>query len=270
MRVLAITREMGSLGSFIGLEVARRLGWEYVRDDITREAAREYDVDEERLIGAVEERPGFLEALTLSARRYQPLVAAEVLDVASRGNVVIMGRWSTLLLQRVRHAARVRVCASRPVRVARIAERLGIGAEDARRRVEDSDEGVRARIRQVFEVEWEDPLQYDLTLVTDRIEFETAVGQVLHLLDAPEFQPSDDSRRVLAGLALEARVRAALKAREDTSGVEIEIRADAGRVALAGTVRRRDELEAALRVVRAVEGVHTVVDDVRVIDAPPR
>lgn len=270
MRVLAITREMGSLGTFVGLEVARRLGWEYVRDDITREAAREYDVDEERLIGAVEERPGFLEALTLSARRYQPLVAAEVLDVASRGQVVIMGRWSTFLLRDVRHAARVRVCASRPIRVARIAARLGVAAEDAQARVAESDEGVAARIRQVFGVEWEDPLQYDLTLVTDRIELDTAVGQVLTLLEAPELQPSEASRGRLAGLALAARVRAALKSHAETAGVEVEIRAEDGRIALVGTVGRRDELEAALAVARAVEGVRSVVDDVRVIDAPPR
>lgn len=270
MRVLAITREMGSLGTFVGLEVARRLGWEYVRDDITREAAREYDVDEERLIGAVEERPGLLEALTLSARRYQPLVAAEVLDVASRGQVVIMGRWSTFLLQGVRHAARVRVCASRPVRMARIAARLGIAAEDARARVVENDEGVAARIRQVFGVEWEDPLQYDLTLVTDRIELDTAVAQVLALLEAPELQPSEESRRLLAGLALAARVRAALKARTETASVEVAIRAEDGRITLAGTVGRRDELEAALEVARGVDGVRSVVDDVRVIDAPPR
>ena len=36
MPIVAMTREMGSLGSLIGLEVARRLGAEFVRDDLLK------------------------------------------------------------------------------------------------------------------------------------------------------------------------------------------------------------------------------------------
>lgn len=270
MGIVAVTREMGSLGTFIGAEVAARLGWEFVRDEITREAAREYDVDEERLIGTVEERPGLLEAVTGSARRYQALVASEVLDVARRGRVVIMGRWSTFLLRPVRHAVRVRVCASRETRVARIMERQGLGRAEALRRIEANDEGVRARVRQVFDVEWSDPTQYDLTIATDRLGFDTAVAELLTLVTAPEFQPTDDSRRTLENLALAARVRATLKARDETAAVEIEIQADHGRVTLTGTIARAAELEAVLRVVPAVEGVAAVAHELRVIERPPR
>ena len=41
MPVVAMTREMGSLGSPIAQEIARRLGYEFLRNDILRSAARE-------------------------------------------------------------------------------------------------------------------------------------------------------------------------------------------------------------------------------------
>jgi hypothetical protein len=39
MPILAVTREMGSLGTYIGQEVARRLGYEFIRHEIIAEAA---------------------------------------------------------------------------------------------------------------------------------------------------------------------------------------------------------------------------------------
>lgn len=270
MSVVAMTREMGSLGTYIAMEAARRLGYECIREDITREAAREYQILEERLVSAVEDRPGLLEAVTRSTRRYQAFVAAEVLDTALKDRVVIVGRWSAFLLAGVRHAVRVRVCASLDTRVARIMQRLGADQEEARRRVQASDDGVRARIRQVFDTEWSDPPQYDLTISTDHVRVETAAADVVNLAGAPEFQPIEESRRELENRALAARVVAALKADRETAWVEIQVRADRGSVRLAGTVDREGERESALRIARAVRGVTVVESEVRVISAPPR
>lgn len=60
----------------------------------------------------------------------------------------------------------------------------------------------------MFGREWSDPLLYDPTLVTDRMTLDTAVGQVLAVVAAPE--STDASRRALEDRALAARIRAAL------------------------------------------------------------
>ena len=270
MSIVAVTREIGSLGTFIGTEVAQRLAYDFIRQDITQEAAREYRVLEGRLVEAVEERPGLLEVVTHSARRYQAFVAAEVLDAALKERAVIIGRWSTFLLRGIRHAVRVRVCASLETRVERLMERLRVDREEALRRIRANDEGVRARIRQVFDAEWSDPLLYDLTISTDRVSLETGVGQILDLVRAPEFQPTEASRLELENRALAARVRAALKAHRDTAGVKVEVHAHRGRVRLAGTVGSEAELEAALRVARGAEGVKALEHGIAVIRMPAR
>ena len=51
MPIVAMTREMGSLGSVIAQQVARHLGYRFLRNDLLRDAAREYRVRESRLVG---------------------------------------------------------------------------------------------------------------------------------------------------------------------------------------------------------------------------
>ena len=72
--------------------------------------------------------------------------------------------------------------------------------------------GARAsRMNAQFGVTWGDPLLYDLVLNTDRLRRQLR-GADPRAGAPPEFQETAESRAILDGLALEARVRAALKA----------------------------------------------------------
>jgi len=270
MPIIAMTKEMGSLGTFIGIEAARRLGFEFLRNDLIRAAAREYRVLEARLVGAVEEPPRWLERLGPARRRYRAYLEAAVLDAALQEHVLLMGRWSTIFLHGIRHAIRVRVCAPPRVRAQRVMERFGIDQEDALGRIAAYDEGVRARMRQIFDLDWTDPLLYDLVINTEAVSLETGVRQVLTLVEAPEFQPTPESRADLRDRAVGARVRATLKATATTARVELDIRVADGAVRLEGVVESEEEREAALTVARNVRGVVGVSGDVKVFRRPIR
>jgi cytidylate kinase len=268
--ILAMTKEMGSLGTFIALEAARRLGYEFLRNDIIKEAAREYRVLESRLVGAVEQAPRFLERFQARGRRHRAYLEAAVLEAALRERVILMGRWSTIFLRGVRHAIRIRVCAPPDVRAQRIMARLGLDHAQAMARITAYDEGVRTRMRQLFAVDWTDPLLYDLVINTEAVTLETGVRQVLDLAAAPELQPTEESRAGLWNRAVAARVRATLNATQVTSAVDLDVRAAEGQVVLAGVVGSEAERDAALMVARGVRGVVAVVDDVKVFRRPVR
>jgi len=68
MPILAVTREMGSQGTFIGQEVARRLGYTLVRHQAEAEAAQVYEAAEGSLVATVGRRAGVWEALGEPAR----------------------------------------------------------------------------------------------------------------------------------------------------------------------------------------------------------
>src|SRR5262245_31299693 len=184
MAVVTMTREMGSLGSTIAQDVARRLGYEYLRNDILRDTAQAYRVRETHLIGMVEQAPGLVERWRRPRFRYRTYLEAAVLDAALRDRVVLVGRWSTLFLGGVPHAVRVRICAPIGVRARRLMERHGIDDAEAMRRIAAYDDGVRARMHQMFRVDWRDPLLYDLVINTETVGVPAAVGQILGLVAA--------------------------------------------------------------------------------------
>ena len=187
---------------------------------------------------------------------------------ALKDNVVIMGRWSTLLLREVGHALRVRVHAPLEVRVRRIQERLGVGPDEARLRIDHSDRGVRARIRQFFDMEWGDPALYDLVLSTERISVEAGADLLCHVLARPEWRPTEASCAALQGAALAARVRAALKADPETTRLNVKIACRGDRLELSGTVESDAGRAAAARVAAAQPGVLTVENHLTVMKFP--
>jgi hypothetical protein len=133
--------------------------------------------------------------------------------------------------------------------------RLGIVREAARAEVERSDRGIRARIRQFFDVEWGDPPLYDTLLSTGRITVEAGADLLCHLLRRPEWQPTEASRTAPRDAALAARVRAALKAAPETTRLTVRITARAGRLELAGTVETEAGREPAAPRAGAQPGV---------------
>lgn len=270
MTIIAMTKEMGSLGTYIGMEVAKRLGYAFVRQDIIQEAAREFEVSEEALVRAVEERPGFFERLGQGSRKQFIFVAAQVFDFAAKGSAVIMGRFSTLLLRPVSHVLTLRFCAPLEVRVRRVMERHAIARGPALKMIQAYEAGVLARAREFFGVDWRDPLQYDLTVNTERLSLEVGTEQVLRLAERPEFSPTEASRRTLGDLHLAARVRAVLKAQPETTRLDVDVRAEAGRLMLAGTVPSAGEREVAERVARGLPGVLDVTNRLVATVAPIR
>jgi osmotically-inducible protein OsmY len=122
----------------------------------------------------------------------------------------------------------------------------------------------------MFDVDWGDPLLYDLVINTGAVGVATAVGQVVGLVAAPEFQPTAASRQLLADRALAARVRAVLKATPATAHVDLDLRAAGGHVTLAGVVGSEAARDAALAVVREVAGVTEVSSEVKVFRRPVR
>jgi cytidylate kinase len=267
--VLAVTREIGSLGTHIAQEGAGRLGYDFVRQEIIAEAARLYEADPGTLVATVEARPRMLEERKATARRHFAFVAAEVMNVALKDNVVILGRWSTLLLRGIDHVLRVRVCAPLEVRAHRLAERSGVSAEEAARRIQRSDDGIRARIQQFFDVAWDDPRLYDVTLSTERMSVEDAVGVLVYTLALPDWQPTDASRAALWDRTLAARVRAALKAHAATARLDITIGCRSGRLVLAGTVPDTADRDAVGRVAAGHAGIEAVENHLVVTQIPP-
>ncbi len=266
MTVIAMTQEMGSLAKDVADRLASDLGLATMRHEVVDHVSSRMHVPTSLINRLREGKAGPIERLRADKASLAVYMAEEVLEVASRGNVVLRGWGATCLLRRVRHVVSVRITRPLAQRVAWLQERLGTDdAAFAEEEIRRSDRAHAARMQAQFGVTWGDPLLYDLVLNTDRVSVESCAAQIAALSRRPEFAETEASRAVLANLWLEARVRAALRADPETRDVDVTVATDAGRVFLSGMVLAADELPAAERVVRGVVGVTAVDNALRVM-----
>jgi cytidylate kinase len=270
MAIIAISRELGSLGTVIGTAVAKKLGYDYVYQEITSEAARDYEVVEEQLIRVVEKAPRFLERLKGDYRRYQTFVQAQVYKAAQRDHVILIGRWSTLLLRDIAHAIRVRVTAPEEVRAQRVMEMMQVGKEKALEMVHENDMERGERMAHLYGVDWKAPHLYDLVLNTEKVSVEAGAELIEMLARRSEYQPTVESKRKLDGLAIVAAIRAKLKAHSPTRDADVDIQASNGKITLMGVVANEVEKKAVERTVKAIKGVHALDSHLRVMNLPLR
>ena len=264
MAVITMTQEMATLGKDVALGVAEALGLQQVRHEVGDVVAGRMHVKKSLIRSIREGKAGTIEKWAADEKTISIFTAEEVLDLAVKGNVLIRGWGATLYLRPISHIASVRVCAPLEVRVRRLMERLETDDEElARHEIATDDAARAARMGEAFNVEWGDPDLYDLTINTGRVPIPACVDQVIALVKGPAFQETPESRRQLEDLALQARVRAALRADKRTADTDILVDAKAGRVRLQGIVLNAKEQALVAEVARHVKGVAAVDNELR-------
>jgi len=266
MTVIALTEEMGSLATDVADHLATDLGLAVMRHEVIDNVSTRMHVPTSLINRLREGKAGTLERLRADKASLAVYMTEEVLEVAARGNVVLRGWGATCLLRTVPHVVCVRVTRPFAQRVAWLREQLG--ADDiafVEEEIRRSDRAHAARMHAQFGVTWGDPLLYDLVLNTDRLSVETCARQIAALAQRPEFAETDASRAMLQNMALDARVRAALRADPATRDIDVTVASDAGRIVLAGIVLDAGEMPAAERVARAVAGVTAVDNQLKVM-----
>jgi hypothetical protein len=169
------------------------------------------------------------------------------------------------LLRPVKHAIRVRICAPFELRVQRMMARLDTNDRDAvATEIRNSDEAQGAIAKRHFDIDWQDPEGYDLSLNTERMSVAQCAEEIVQLSRKPDFIETDESHRALSDLALQASIKAALRADPSTRGLTFGVDSEGGRVRLRGIVGTREEWKNATRVVTSVHGVTGVKSELRV------
>jgi cytidylate kinase len=268
--IVTISSALGSAGDVIGRALAEDLSYAFADREIILKAAERLGQGVAELERLLESRPTLRERLLETRRDYLAAVEAVVWEFAARDNVVVVGRGSTFVLQRLRHALRVRVTAPLHVRARRLEAERGL-VPDAEEVIARSDRDWAARIRHLYDVALDDPLQYDLVLNTARLDPPASVATIRAALAAERFQATPATLVEAQDRCLSARVHAALLCHPRTRELGLFFSCREGQVSLSGRVTRDDQRRAAEDVVKDLPDVHRVVNEIVVIlpPAPP-
>lgn len=268
MPLVAITREMGSLGKDVANGLSEALGVPVIYHEVIDHLADRMRVRKSHVIRLLDGKARLFERLTADKTSLSIFSADEIVNMALGKGAVIRGWGATHLLREVPHAVCVRVCAPLEVRKRRMMER--VGSDDERAVAEEigqNDEAHTAIMRRHFSLRWTEPEHYDLVLNTERVSVDECVDGVLSLVGAPQFAESEASRERLKDTALAWHVRAALRVSPRTRDLQVPLTVQSGRVTLAGMVDSAEQRRAAEEVVAAVEGVREIENQLRTQDA---
>ena len=203
--VVTISRGFGAMGKEIGHLLADVLELRCCDSHILQEVARRANVDES-LVRVLDEHINIVNAdidnrdepwwktlvskYSFTHEDYYEFLAKTVLSISLHGGVII-GRGANFILGPER-AFRVRLIGS-PIKCAeRVAEREGIGFEQALQKVRDTDRERTEFLQKIYHADINDPQSYDMVLNTDRFNRIQTVELILEALQRAGYKlPSD-------------------------------------------------------------------------------
>ena len=266
MPVVALTQEMGSLAKDVAIRLAQSHGLAVMRHEVIDHVAEKMHVSKSVIRRLREGKAGLLERFSTNEESVALYTAEEMFDLAKLNNVVLRGWGATCLLRPVSHVVCVRITRPLRKRIEWLMEHFDTDdAEFAEAEIRRSDAAHASRMHHLFGVTWGDPVLYDLVLNTDRVSVDSCVEQIWSLVNRPEFQETTESRAMLANMALQAHIQAALRGHAATSHTRIIIEPNDGRVSLRGILINAEERRETEKVVAAVPGVVSVDSQLRLM-----
>jgi cytidylate kinase len=184
--IITISRQFGAGGAEVARRVADRLQWRVADNEFVDRVAARAGLTPDEVALREERVPGFMERLawalaSASAELAVPTGAtmdgfseplmvrvteSVVAEIAREGRVVLVGRGAAAVLGERERALHVQVVAPVAIRAERIAGRLDVTLEEARRQIHETD-GRRARYhRENYGRDWADPVHYHVVINT--------------------------------------------------------------------------------------------------------
>jgi cytidylate kinase len=184
--IITFSGQPGSNGSIVAEQVAKRLEFDLFNRDIMKEIAQSVhmstafidSLEKERLSGIEDFLASIVRDKYLHPDTYLVHLIKVVNTIVKHGRAVIVGRGANYILP-ADSIFSVRVIAPIEVRIKNVTNLFGTSQDEAKRRVVRRESKRKAFIRQAYNADIEDPLNYDMTINTAKISIESAVDAVV-------------------------------------------------------------------------------------------
>jgi len=212
MPLITISRGIGCGGGVIARLVAEDLHIELFDDDRLHQEALKMGIREEEVEGLDENIPGFFDRLLRRRSEiYLDYMEALIYEVLKKGEGVIIGHGSQVLLRDFECALHVHIYACQSARIRNLMKHRGISEEAAGKLIRKSDHEQSGFFRYAFHMDWSDPSLYDLIINTEQIGFDLAAGVIGFTARSDRMQACNlAAMEVMKKLSMKQKTRAAL------------------------------------------------------------
>lgn len=244
-------------------ELAMRLGYPCVsREDIIRDAVRQFNVSEEKLTSTLAGKSGSrIGALGGEAAHLNYLRVA-LLEKVLDGKIIYHGHAVQYLLGKMKGALRVRINADMTYRINSAMRQHRLSREQTTTMINELDKQSARWARVMYGVDWNDPFLFDVVFNLECLSIQSVVDILVQMTMLDEFTPDESSRKTLENLRLESMVWAVLAKGRRTHAASVDVSADNGRVTIRGSVGSKQVVNEIIAVAQNVPGVRSVTSHI--------
>ncbi len=216
MAIIAISRQVAALGDEIASAVANELGYTFITRKQIEDRIIELGFPKEKLEKYDEKKPGFFASLAKGRDEYLNYLQYAVLEAASKGNCILIGRGSFAILENIPNLISLRFVAKDSVRVQRLMKEFNWTEKQAQARIVESAENRRGFHKSFFNIDNEDSCHYMLTINTGVLPEDLVVKQIVGLAKYWSNSESDSASK--------KRIENLLKAQDLTNKLLFEFK----------------------------------------------
>jgi cytidylate kinase len=233
------------------------------------EEAKRMGLDMAQLQGFAEKAPSWFDWLIgerLDA--FANLMSAVIYESARRGEGVILGHGSQVLLEDFSCALHVLVTANEDRRIANLSKNMNLPREAAAKLIQKSDQEFSGYFRYVFQKNWDDPGLYDLCVNPGKIGVEEATKTIIELARSPGLNACNVyAVDALQRFAIIRRIKASLIDRGvQIKGLQVEM-PEKGLVQISGIVENYFDKNSLMEIIKLTPEVARV--DMELLRALP-
>ncbi len=166
MAIIAISRQVAALGDEVARKLSERLGYKFINRQEIEKRIVELGFNPDKLKKYDERKPGFFASLVKERDEYLDYLQTAILDAASGGNCILIGRGAFAVLAPLPNLISFRFVASNEVRLERLKKEFNWNDKLAQCRIDESDMNRKGFHKSFFNIDLDDASQFMAVLNT--------------------------------------------------------------------------------------------------------
>ena len=166
MAVITISRQVAALGDEIAAATAKKLNYRFINRMEIEKRITDLGFPAENLKKYDERKPGFFASLAKNRDEYLDYLQTAVLEAASEGDCILIGRGAFIILDQLPNLIALRFVAKDSIRVERLMKEFSWDEKQARQRITESDTNRLGFHKSFFNLENEEPSHFHVVMNT--------------------------------------------------------------------------------------------------------
>lgn len=264
MNIITISREAGVPSVKIIDKLARETGYTIIDKFNLEKRQGRYQIPSFNFEHYDEAGIQFRDYFHNGKEHYIAFLRVAILEMALNGEVIVHGRGSAAIFHGIPGVLKLRFISSEETRVRNTMEKKGLSEREALKAIRKTDQDRNAFNRYFFDVHWNDPVLYDLTINLDSMSTDKATDLIL---SAIEESKEHSGINVVRDRYIAQEVYINIFYRKKINIDLFETTCEGGKVSLYGVAVSEAIIRECETTAREIEGVSGVENNIRII--PP-